>query len=148
MEKGHFKIGFENIEIIEDYFPEDTINAAFIEEKFSWNFAFNYGIKHLSKDSKDVLIRLTFKMVEMGNAENVILNLVTYSVININIIGKYSEKSKVEIIKRLISICLWSTRGAFAAKVENTAYAKILPTEISADIFEQHIINHLQDEWE
>ena len=145
MEPINIKMEFISMEILEESFPEDTINAAFVEGKYTWRFGMNFGVNRISKDTHEVQFKISYLMVELENTDNIILNLLTHVVINA--MGEYSENGKLELIKKFFSICLWNTRGVFAAKVENTGYANVLPIEISPDSYDKQIINKLKDEW-
>ena len=140
----HIGIDFESVEITDEYFPEEEVNAAFVNQKYIWGFSFDFSVKKINKENFRITVSISHNVNETNAEKSIILKLHVATVFKIT--GVLSEIDKPEVIKCLAEIAQWITRGVYAAKTEGTIYS-VLAAEVDTKKLEVQIKNVLKYEW-
>ncbi len=138
-------VDYESVEIADEYFPTDEVNAAFVNLQYIWSFGYSFTVDKISKDNFRISVSISHNVNETNIDKTTIIKLQVITAFKVT--GVFNEIDKPEVIKVLLETAQWITRGVYAAKSEGSIYATVLAAELDVKQLEENIKNTLKHEW-
>ena len=134
------------IEIIETYFPEETLHIPRHIHNHATLFNFSFKINRVAEGSHKIrfFIDMLFYNADDPDKKS-ILNLKTCSCFDIKC--EANTEIKLLLFYELLSMSFWNFQGVFAAKTQGTRFSTEIPPIIDFTEHEDEFRTRIEYEW-